>query len=81
MRGFSDRPAGVHGQFAIALLASPAAGLAQPAAKVPRIGVLGNAEGSSWDSFRRGLRDLGYVEGESIADRVAPRRWQDRAAS
>ena len=43
----------------------------QPAGKVPRIGIL--APGSSafpdsarYDSFRQGLRELGYIEGKNI---------------
>src|SRR5262249_27908692 len=36
--------------------------------KVPRIGYLGLSEPSSplFDSFRQGLRELGYVEGQNI---------------
>ncbi len=54
----------------LALLAAPLAAEAQPARKVPRIGYL--AAGSveiekSWlAAFQQGLRDLGYVEGETI---------------
>jgi len=54
----------------LALLAVPLAAEAQPARKVPRIGYL--AAGSveiekSWlAAFQQGLRDLGYVEGETI---------------
>jgi len=38
-------------------------------AKVSRIGVFGDSEGSKhlWDSFRQTLRELGYVEGQNIA--------------
>ena len=41
---------------------------AQPAAKVPRIGVLlvGSGEGEALEAFRQGLRDLGYIEGKNI---------------
>ena len=52
----------------LALCASAAA---QQAGKVPRIGIL--APGSSafpasacYDSFRQGLRELGYIEGKNI---------------
>jgi len=44
----------------------------QPAGKVPRIGFLTNVSASDpatslrFDSFREGLRDLGYVEGKTI---------------
>ncbi len=43
--------------------------VAQPAGKVYRIGVLTaqTPEGSHADAFRRGLRELGYVEGQNIA--------------
>ena len=34
-------------------------------AKIPRIGIIDNAP--IWDHFRHGLRDFGYVEGQSIA--------------
>jgi putative tryptophan/tyrosine transport system substrate-binding protein len=45
---------------------------AQPAGKVPRIGVLVPAEPPSPEkpnltAFRQGLRDLGYVEGQTVA--------------
>ena len=41
---------------------------AQQPAKVPRIGVLGNLKGHPlWEDFRRGLRELGYVDGRDIA--------------
>jgi len=41
---------------------------AQPAAKVPRIGVvfLIGGEGEELEAFRQGLRDLGYIEGKNI---------------
>ncbi len=55
-----------------ALVAAPLRGAAQqPAAAMPRIGFLGVANPMAWaprlDAFRAGLRDLGYVEGRSIA--------------
>ena len=44
---------------------------AQPVAKVPRIGFLGatseSAEAVRVEAFRQGLRELGYVEGQTIA--------------
>ncbi|MET0668368.1 MAG: ABC transporter substrate-binding protein [Xanthobacteraceae bacterium] len=44
----------------------PRAGSAQqPAAKVPRIGIIDDSP--MWNAFRRGLRDLGYLEGQNIA--------------
>jgi putative tryptophan/tyrosine transport system substrate-binding protein len=63
--------------FALAFLVVPLAAAAQPAGKMPRIGVImqgappGEA-GDELDVFRQGLRDLGYVEGQTIALEV---RW------
>jgi putative tryptophan/tyrosine transport system substrate-binding protein len=37
----------------------------QQLSRVPRIGIIEN--GTNWDEFRQGLRDLGYTEGENIA--------------
>ena len=52
------------------LLAAPLAAEAQQAAKMPRIGFLGNStaalEANLVGPFREGLRDLGYVEGQNI---------------
>src|SRR5580698_852131 len=52
---------------------SPVAGRAQPATGVPTIGFLVPAAGpyigtptAVFESFRRGLADLGYVEGQNI---------------
>ena len=57
----------------VALLAAEA----QPAGKMPRIGVImpgvpPGASGDELDGFRQGLRALGYVEGQTIALEV---RW------
>jgi len=52
------------------LLVSPLVAEAQPAGKVPRVGfLLGLSPGPSRevDAFQRGLRELGYVEGQNIA--------------
>jgi ABC-type uncharacterized transport system substrate-binding protein len=43
----------------------PLAVEAQPATKIPRVGLLDYT--ASWDPLRQGLRDLGYVEGQNIA--------------
>jgi putative tryptophan/tyrosine transport system substrate-binding protein len=57
----------------LAVLAAPLAAEAQPAEKMPRIGWLSLFPRSdSWGergaaAFRHGLRDLGYVEGRTIA--------------
>jgi putative ABC transport system substrate-binding protein len=53
------------------LLVAPLAAEAQPAAKSPRIGVLFGttpaSEAPRVEAFRQGLRELGYVEGQTIA--------------
>jgi putative ABC transport system substrate-binding protein len=63
------------------LLAAPLAAEAQPAGKrVPRVGLLAPGSGSDplvqpyVDVFRRGLRELGYVEDQSI---VIAYRWAE----
>jgi len=58
--------------LALDLLLASLLAEAQPAGKVPRIGVLmqgtpPGAPGDELDVFRQGLRDLGYVEGQTIA--------------
>lgn len=54
----------------LVLGAAPLASKAQQAGKIPRIGLLSAAPFSSitarTDAFRKGLRDLGYVEGQNI---------------
>jgi putative ABC transport system substrate-binding protein len=63
-----DRRAFVSGT--LALLAAPLVAETQPAGKVPRVGYLSyGSTGSSreLDAFRQGLRELGYIEGQSIA--------------
>ena len=47
------------------LLVAPLVAEAQPSTTIPRIGLL--ADVTSWAPIRLGLRDLGYVEGKSIA--------------
>jgi putative ABC transport system substrate-binding protein len=63
-----DRRAFVAGS--LGLLAAPRAAEAQPAAKTPRIGLLdsGSMTGRAplWDAFRQGMRELGYVEGQTV---------------
>ena len=59
------------------LLAAPRVVEAQPAGKVWRIGVLSSGSSSATreariDAFKRGLRELGYVEGRNI---VIESRW------
>jgi putative ABC transport system substrate-binding protein len=63
------------------LLAAPRAAEAQQAANVPRIGLLSAAPFSSittrTEAFRKGLRELGYVEGQNIVLewRAADDKW------
>ena len=59
------------------LLAAPLVAQAQPAGKVWRIGVLSSGSPSATamgriDAFKRGLRELGYVEGRNL---VIESRW------
>src|SRR5512139_3027167 len=53
----------------IVALATASATLAQQPKKVPRIGFLfiGSKDQPHLESFRQGLRDLGYVEGKNIS--------------
>jgi len=62
------------GSLAGGLLIAPLPGIAQQPTRIPRIGILGNTDGSAWDGFRSGLRDLGYVEGR---DATLVWRWAD----
>ena len=67
------------GTLTIALLAAPLAAKAQPAGKVWRIGYVTSQSAASggrvsFDAFRQGLRELGYVEGQNI---VIESRWAD----
>jgi putative tryptophan/tyrosine transport system substrate-binding protein len=55
-------------------LVTPSTALAQAANKVHRIGVLGNNESPTWDGLRKGLRELGYVDGQNI---TIVYRWSD----
>jgi putative ABC transport system substrate-binding protein len=63
----------------LSLLAAPLAADAQPAGKMPRIGVLRpgvspGEPGRGADRFFQALRDLGYIEGQTIALEV---RWAE----
>jgi putative ABC transport system substrate-binding protein len=53
----------------LGLFLAPCPSQAQSVAKTPRIGILTSASDPHpiLDAFRQGLRDLGYVEGQSIA--------------
>ena len=53
--------------FCSMLLALPVRAQAQQPTKIPRIGYLGSSSSSSRiETFRQGLRELGYVEGKNI---------------
>src|SRR5438046_10003374 len=62
------------------LLAAPLAAEAQPREKLPRVGYLSPGSPSDpmrrrrFEAFRQGLRELGYVEGQSI---VLEPRWAE----
>jgi putative ABC transport system substrate-binding protein len=53
----------------LALLAAPLTSEAQQPAKIPRIGVLSvfPLDSPFFQAFRRGLRELGYAEGQNLA--------------
>src|SRR3989442_569282 len=53
----------------LSLLAAPLAACAQPPAKIPRIGYMTLRAGpAEFDEvFKQGLRDLGWIEGQTIA--------------
>ena len=54
----------------------PLTGQAQEAAKLPRLGWLGNYSATTpvYDAFRQGLRELGYIDGKNI---IIEARWAD----
>jgi putative tryptophan/tyrosine transport system substrate-binding protein len=64
--------------LALAILLAPVVADAQPSARVPRIGYLGNSspslEPDLVEAFRQGLRELGYIEGQTI---VIEYRWAE----
>jgi putative ABC transport system substrate-binding protein len=70
------RSAGLPLLFILGMLSVPLAAEAQPARKVPHIGVLqaGAPPEPLVEAFRAGLRDLGYVEGRDI---VLEFRWAE----
>ena len=54
--------------LALVLLTAPRATHAQPSAKMPRIGYLAlRALAAEDEAFKQGLRDLGWIEGQTIA--------------
>ena len=58
---------GVASVLVLAILATPLIIEAQQAKKFPRIGVLTGPPDPGVEAFRRGLRELGYVEGDNIS--------------
>ncbi len=67
------------GAMSAGVLASPPGGAAQPASRPARIGLLRNGPPpeSFLDGLRKGLRDLGYVEGQTIAIEYGVARTAD----
>jgi putative tryptophan/tyrosine transport system substrate-binding protein len=61
---------GVMVTFMLGILAAPLVTAAQPAAKIPRIGILMSATPAAsqhfLEAFRHGLREQGWVEGQNI---------------
>jgi len=67
--GFHRRTAPANAVSIVALLVLgvlPRAAQAQPAERVYRIGILGNAPSIYWDEFIQGLRERGYAEGQNL---------------
>jgi putative ABC transport system substrate-binding protein len=64
------------GALVSGVLAAPLAAEAQPAGKVYRIGYLetGVVRPRPWEAFRERLRELGYVDGQTVAFEA---RWAD----
>jgi putative ABC transport system substrate-binding protein len=58
----------------LSLLVVPLTAEAQPVRKIPRLGYIGDTPGPYVDAFRQGLRERGYIEGETIAIEY---RWQE----
>jgi putative ABC transport system substrate-binding protein len=50
----------------LVLLAGPFIAEAQPPGTVPRVGVLANVRSPATEAFQKGLRELGYIEGQNI---------------
>jgi putative ABC transport system substrate-binding protein len=58
----------------LALLGAPLVGDAPWAGKLPRIGYLGDLPGPHVEALRKGLHDLGYIEGQHL---VIEYRWAE----
>jgi len=73
------RTIGVISSLVLGLLAAPLPAGAQETGKIPRIGFLASGGGSSLKYLRKGLRELGYVEGENIViEKRAAKRKHER---
>ena len=67
-RDFIAMIGGAAALLAVGLTVAPSGGAQQPA-KVPRVGILTPAENEAtpvFRAFREGLRELGYIEGETV---------------
>jgi putative tryptophan/tyrosine transport system substrate-binding protein len=68
--------------LALGLLMAPFLAVAQPAGKVPTIGLLHHSSAHSqgetrnFEAFQQGLREVGYIEGQTIA--IEPRYAEGR---
>ena len=64
--------------LALVTLVAPLAAESQQSTKIPRIGLLGGGSAASSagriDAFRRGLREVGYVEGKDI---IIEQQWAE----
>src|SRR5215471_1532568 len=76
--------------LALAVLVAPLAATAQPRGHIPVVGVLrpgdpsidADPKSSGFIALRQGLRELGYVEGQTIRLEVRYTAWQwDRLPS
>jgi len=52
--------------LALGLLFASFSSQAQPPARTPRVGILGDTPGPQWKAFREGMRDLGWIEGQNV---------------
>jgi putative ABC transport system substrate-binding protein len=52
--------------LALTFVAISGPAVAQPQDKIHRVAVLGNENNPPWEGFRRGLRELGYVDGRNV---------------
>jgi putative tryptophan/tyrosine transport system substrate-binding protein len=70
----ADRRLFIGGIAGIALGAHGVIHAQQGAKPPPQVGVLANTESPSWDAFRRGLREQGYIDGRNV---TLVWRWAD----